>query len=70
MRAFLSHSSVDKPYVTLVAKQLGRQYCVFDTYSFDTGEDFREAIRSGLDKSSVFVLFGSIKSLESVWVKI
>lgn len=69
MRAFLSHSSTDKAYVSSVAKQLGRQYCIYDLYSFETGNDFREAIRTGLNKSSIFVLFASKQALKSVWVR-
>lgn len=69
MRAFLSHSSTDKEFVESVSKQLGRQFCVFDTYEFRTGLDFREAIRTALEKSSLFVLFASKTSLKSTWVK-
>jgi hypothetical protein len=37
MKAFLSHSSKDKQFVTAVAKELGRQFCVFDEQVFETG---------------------------------
>jgi tetratricopeptide (TPR) repeat protein len=69
MKAFLSHSSVDKQLVEAVANELGRQYCVYDARSFDTGDMFKRSIERGLDESSVFVLFASRKALESVWVK-
>jgi len=69
MKAFLAHSSTDKTIVESVANQLGRQFCLFDKYSFDTGEEFSVAIRRCLDQASVFVLFASRKSLEQVWVK-
>jgi hypothetical protein len=69
MRTFLSHSSTDKQFVETVARQLGRQFCVFDKYEFETGEDFRDAIRKGLDGSDVFVLFASKISIEREWVK-
>ncbi len=68
MRAFLSHSSLDKALVSSVAKELGRQYCVFDQYEFKTGDDFRHAIREGLDASVAFVLFASKESLTRDWV--
>jgi tetratricopeptide (TPR) repeat protein len=68
MKAFLSHSSIDKQFVQAVAKELGRQFCVFDEQSFATGEEFKRSIETGLDESSVFVLFASLKSLESLWV--
>jgi hypothetical protein len=59
MRAFLSHSSADKPFVEAVARELGRQFCAFDQNEFETGEDFRNAIRKALDTSDLFVLFAS-----------
>ena len=69
MKAFLSHSSQDKEFVAAVAKELGRQYCVFDDKSFTSGQEFKEAIEQGLDESSVFVLFASHAALTSLWVK-
>lgn len=67
-RAFLSHSSKDKEFVQAVARELGRQYCIFDEKSFDTGREFRESIVEGIDASSIFVLFASNNSLTSDWV--
>ncbi|WP_354079843.1 tetratricopeptide repeat protein [Constrictibacter sp. MBR-5] len=69
MRAFLSHSARDKGLVEPVAKELGRQYCLYDTYAFQTGEDFRASIRDGLSRSDTLVLFASKSSLDSMWVK-
>ena len=69
MRAFLSHTSKDKGIVSQVAKELGRQYCVYDQWTFESGEDFRRAIRNGLDTSDVFVLFASKASLARDWVQ-
>ena len=68
MRAFLSHASSDKTVVSEVAKELGRQYCLLDKWNFSSGEDFRSAIRKGLDTSDVFVLFASQESLQRDWV--
>lgn len=68
MRAFLSYSSQDKVFVDSVAKELGRQFCVYDDFCFNTGDEFREAIRKGLDSSSIFALFASKNSLASHWV--
>lgn len=70
MKAFLCHSSKDKPLVDAVAKQLGRQFCLYDRYSFETGEEFTDAIRRCLDQAAVFVLFASKESLKSIWVKL
>ena len=66
-RAFLCHSSVDKEYVRIVANNLGRAKIVFDEMFFDPGEDFRDAIRRGLDDSVLFVFFASQNSLKSSW---
>ncbi len=68
MKAFLSYSSQDKVFVDSVANELGRQFCVYDDFCFHTGDEFREAIRKGLDDSSIFTLFVSKSSLTSHWV--
>ena len=68
-RAFLSHSTEDKPYVDTVAHRLSRSRVLYDRQDFEPGEDFRDSIRRGLDESSVFVLFASARSLASSWVK-
>jgi TIR domain len=69
-RAFLSHSSRDKELVEAVAKDLGRQFCIFDKFCFETGDEFIEAIKKGLDESTVFVLFASSNSVKSFWVQL
>lgn len=69
MKAFLSHSSTDKSLVDAVAKQLGRQFCLYDKLAFSTGEEFKEAIQRCLDQAALFVLFASEHSLISTWVK-
>lgn len=67
MKAFLSHSSIDKEFVREVANKLGRLHCVFDERSFDIGDKFEDAIRGHLDNSSVFIFFATKESLESFW---
>ncbi|ORC16182.1 hypothetical protein B1H42_23235 [Enterobacter cloacae subsp. cloacae] len=67
-KAFLSHSWADKEFVRSVAHDLGRQYCVFDEQMFDTSESFKDSIEKHLSDSSIFVLFASKSSLESIWV--
>src|SRR5262245_58487529 len=69
MKAFLSHSSKDKGLVDTVAKQLGRQFCLYDRLAFSTGEEFKAAIQRCLDQAALFVLFASKDSLISTWVK-
>lgn len=70
MKAFLSHSSKDNDLVDAVARQLGRQFCLYDKYAFETGEEFTAAIKRCLDKAGVFVLFASVQSLKSLWVQL
>jgi N-6 DNA Methylase/TIR domain len=69
MKAFLSHSSANKDFVETVATQLGRQFCVFDKQSFQSGIEFKDSIEKGLNDSSLFVLFASPEALESIWVQ-
>lgn len=69
MKAFLSHSSANKDYVETVAKELGRQFCVFDKFSFQSGVEFKQSIEKGLDEANVFVLFASPDALASIWVE-
>jgi tetratricopeptide (TPR) repeat protein len=68
MKAFLSHSSADKEFVKAIAKELGRQFCVYDEQSFASGIEFKKSIENGLEESDVFVLFASKSSLSSDWV--
>jgi tetratricopeptide (TPR) repeat protein len=68
MKAFLSHSTIDKDFVRAVAQELGRQFCIFDEQSFSTGDHFKDSIQHGLGESSIFVLFASRSSLKSIWV--
>lgn len=67
-RAFLSHSSTDKEFVRAVAKELGRQYCLFDEQVFEDSEQFKTAIETMLDESAVFVLFVGEDTLKRIWV--
>ena len=69
MKAFLSHSSANKDYVEIVAKELGRQFCIFDKFSFNSGVEFKQSIENGLDDTNVFVLFVTRESLTSLWVE-
>lgn len=67
MKAFLSHSSIDKEFVREVANKLGRINCIFDEQSFSSGDNFKNAIEEHLDNSTVFVFFATRDSLESFW---
>lgn len=67
MKAFLSHSSLDKEFVQEVADQLGRASCIFDKYSFQNGVEFEKSIIDHLGNSSIFILFATKNSLNSLW---
>lgn len=69
IRAFLSHSSTDKGVVQRVADQLGRAAVIYDKFEFSSGDEFKEAILKGMDRSAIFVLFASVESLSRDWVK-
>jgi tetratricopeptide (TPR) repeat protein len=69
IKAFLSHSSKDKEFVEAVARHLGRARVNYDSFTFTSGQDFRDAIAQNLDLSSLFVFFVSRESLASVWCR-
>ncbi|MDK2374485.1 toll/interleukin-1 receptor domain-containing protein [Serratia fonticola] len=68
IKAFLSHSSEDKEFVRAVARDLGRQFCIFDEQTFDAAETFQKSIESHLDESSIFVLFATTEAIKRIWV--
>lgn len=70
MRAFLSHSSLDKDhYVVKVANKIGRDRVVYDDLTFEEGLPSIEEIDRGLNSSDLFVVFLSENSINSDWVK-
>ncbi|PHV22939.1 hypothetical protein CSQ92_07925 [Janthinobacterium sp. BJB446] len=68
MKAFLSHSSTDKPFVEEVGKELGRQHYLLDKHEFDLGQSFKAEISRCLKNAETFVLFASRAALKSDWV--
>ena len=68
-KIFLSHSSTDKPYVSYIANQFGKDHCTYDAACFEAGMKNLDEIFREMDKSSIFVVFISDASLESDWVK-
>lgn len=68
MKAFLSHSTVDKPFVEEVGKLLGRQHYLIDRQQFDVGQDFKAEIMRCLEVADTLVLFASEAALKSPWV--
>lgn len=68
IKAFLSHSSMDKEIVRKIKKKCTRAWTFFDEDCFGPGDDFREAIVSHIEEAKLFILFASEASLKSYWV--
>lgn len=68
-KVFLSHSSVDKPYVGYIANLFGKDRCVYDAMCFEAGMKNLDEIFRGIGECGIFVIFISDASLESEWVK-
>jgi tetratricopeptide (TPR) repeat protein len=67
-KAFLSHSSKDAEFVSAVAEDLGRQYCLVDQTVFETGTGFLRSMEEAVEAGSLFVLFASRPALASAMV--
>ena len=67
--AFLSLSGHDDVFVSRVAANLPDALAHFYPRTFSNGESLLEAMEERVGQSSVFALFASKKSLESVWVR-
>jgi hypothetical protein len=67
-KAFLSHSSSDKGFVSLIAQKLGNERIVYDDFTFEDGNTSIEEIFNGLNESDLFVFFISDTALNSKWV--
>lgn len=68
MKAFISHSSLDKPYVEQLIEEVGRDMVTFDKYSFAPGETLSDNIRKGIEDCDIFILIISTNSIDSTWV--
>lgn len=68
-RIFLSHSSKQKGYVEVIARNLGKQRIVYDAWTFEEGSKTLDEIYRGLENSGLFVFFISQESLSSEWVE-
>ncbi len=70
IKVFLSHSSKDKNYyIEQVVDKLKRDNIVYDRLTFESGMRNIDEIFSGINESSIFVVFLSKYSLESDWVR-
>src|SRR5918996_1207613 len=72
IRAFLSHASLDKPFVEEVKRFLeegGDIECWLDTFEIGFGENIVSRINDGLAQSDFLLLFLSPTSLKSRWLE-
>ena len=68
-KMFISHSSEQKTYVEELVKQIGTNYLVIDKYTFESGENLWEEIRTSINECNHFVYLISKEALASDWVK-
>lgn len=68
IKAFISHSSVQKDFVRELVDTLGRDYCIVDCYNFESAYKTLDEIYRKIEQSTVFVLLISRESLCSDWV--
>ena len=70
-RIFLSHSSVDKKFATVVAKRLRESDMEpwIDSENILAGDDILDRLGTGLKKMDLFVFIVSSASLRSLWVE-
>src|ERR1017187_8796216 len=70
MRAFLSHSSADKPIVVGVHSELEPDSTWLEQHEIEWGDLFLEKIADGIRLATDFVLFWSKAASKSEWVRI
>lgn len=66
---FISHSSVQKPYLEKLLKVIGYNDVIVDKYTFESGNDLWGEIRAAIDECDIFVYLISKESLTSEWCK-
>lgn len=69
IKAFLSHSSIDKDLVKLVHDRLTTESAWFDSTNIENGECIPEKVSEGIRHATHFVLFWSHKASVSLWVR-
>ncbi|WP_426076412.1 TIR domain-containing protein [Janthinobacterium sp. PSPC3-1] len=68
-KAFISHSSMDKPLLEEVASKVSAARWEIDSHTFEAGNKSTTEIQAALDRSSLFVLIASANSMNSDWVR-
>lgn len=69
IKAFLSHTSVDKDLVGLVQERLTKSNAWYDAVDIENGESIPEKINEGLRNATHYVLFWSERASLSAWVQ-
>lgn len=69
MKAFLSHTSLDKDLVGLVHKKLAKEDAWYDAADIENGESIPDKINEGLRYATHYVLFWSKRAKDSNWVR-
>ncbi len=67
-KIFISHSSVQKPYVEEFLDAVGYDYTIVDKYSFESSEEIWSEIRRCIDECNFFLYLISKEALSSDWV--
>lgn len=67
MKAFISHSSKQKPFVEELTRQIGHENCIIDAYDFSPAFKTMDEIVEKIDNASIFIFLVSRESLESDW---
>ncbi len=68
-KAFVSHSSADKPLVEDIVQAVSAARWEIDSHTFDDGKYSAGEITAALGRSELFVLIASVHSTGSQWVK-
>lgn len=68
-KAFVSHSSIDKPLVEQIVQTVSAARWEIDSHTFEDGKYSAGEITAALGRSDLFVLIASAHSLDSDWVK-
>ncbi|MGE1004518.1 TIR domain-containing protein [Ralstonia pseudosolanacearum] len=68
-KAFVSHSSTDKPLVEEVVQTVSAARWEIDSHTFEEGKYSAGEIAAALGRSDLFVLIASAHSMGSEWVK-
>lgn len=69
IKAFISHSSKDKPLVSEIFRKLSAAQAHYDEATFEKGETSASEIFQAMAETDVFALFLSKNSITSKWVQ-